>query len=109
MGMIQEILSPIRDALYRKSSPELLLWLRRYQQRLQQEKYTNAERKEHMNQVNPKYVLRNYLAQMAIEKSEEGDDALVHTLLDVMRNPYDEQPEHEELAQKRPEWARNKL
>jgi len=104
----EELLAPIRDALYKKSTPELVLWLRRYQKRLQQEKYTNAERKAHMNRINPKYVLRNYLAQMAIEKSEEGDDSLVHTLLDVMRNPYDEQPEHEEFAQKRPEWARNK-
>ena len=82
--------------------------MRSYQQRLQQERDSDSERKEKMNRVNPKYVLRNYLAQMAIEKSEEGDDTLVHTLLDVMRNPYDEQPEHEEFAQKRPEWARNK-
>ena len=104
----EEILAPIRNALYQQSSPELVLWMRSYQQRLQQERDSDSERKEKMNRVNPKYVLRNYLAQMAIEKSEEGDDTLVHTLLDVMRNPYDEQPEHEEFAQKRPEWARNK-
>ena len=62
-----------------------------------------------MNQSNPKYVLRNYLAQLSIDKAEEGDNSLVNELLDVLRHPYDEQPSKEEFALKRPEWARNRV
>ena len=61
-----------------------------------------------MNAVNPKYVLRNYLAQLAIDDAEKGDLARLHRLERVLRNPYAEQPGEEDLAAKRPEWARNK-
>jgi len=61
-----------------------------------------------MSLANPKYVLRNYLAQQAIEALEQGDASVMMRLMDVLRQPYDEQPEHEALAERRPEWARNK-
>ena len=61
-----------------------------------------------MNLVNPKYVLRNYLSQLAIDKAEQGDFSLVNELLDVMRKPYDEQEDKEVYAKKRPDWARQK-
>ena len=65
-------------------------------------------RRNLMLKTNPKYVLRNYLSQKAIELAENGDFSLVHKLLDVMRRPYETQPSNEEFAKKRPDWAREK-
>ena len=61
-----------------------------------------------MNRINPKYVLRNYIAQLAIDKAEKGDALMVSELLEIFRHPYDEQPENQKFAEKRPEWARNR-
>lgn len=83
-------------------------WMQAYAVRLGQEPYDFAQWQHAMNQVNPKFVLRNYLAQQAIEKAEQGDYSEIYRLQDIMRNPYGEQPEHEAYAQKRPEWARHK-
>jgi len=83
-------------------------WLRAYINRLNQDNRSDAERKAAMDAVNPKYVLRNYLAQLAIDKAEEGDYNEVNELLDVLRNPYDDQPDKERFAKKRPDWARHR-
>ena len=86
----------------------LAAWLRRWHARAAAAGGTGEARRARMHAVNPKYVLRNYLAQQAIEAAEVGDDSLVHTLLEVMRRPYDEQPEHGAFAARRPEWARDR-
>ncbi|WP_254245021.1 hypothetical protein [Hymenobacter sp. BRD67] len=61
-----------------------------------------------MLRANPKYVLRNYLAQQAIEAAEAGDLTPLETLFRVLKTPFDEHPEHEALAARRPDWASNK-
>lgn len=95
----------LRDAGY---IAKINMWLETYQKRLDNDPQSPQQRQQKMNQVNPKYVLRNYLAQLAIDKAEAGDNSLVNELLEVLRHPYDEQPENEQYAVKRPEWARNK-
>ena len=62
-----------------------------------------------MNRVNPIYVLRNYLAQLAIDKAEQGDYARVREQLDVLRKPYEIQPGRGEFAALRPDWARTRV
>jgi serine/tyrosine/threonine adenylyltransferase len=85
----------------------LAAWLRRWHASCGADDSHDA-RRTRMHAVNPKFVLRNYIAQQAIELAESGDESMILTLLDVLRRPYAEQPEHNALMQKRPEWARNK-
>ncbi len=108
------LIAPLLDAYYQPEEltdshkRQISAWLRTYLKRLAQDGLSSAERRKRMNAVNPKYVLRNYLAQLAIDKAEAGDYSLVNDLLQVMRHPYAEQPENEEFARKRPEWARHR-
>lgn len=84
-------------------------WFINYSERLLLEPLTNEERKEKMNKTNPKYVLRNYMAQLAIDDADKGDYELIDELFNLLKKPYDEQPENEEWFKKRPEWARSKV
>ena len=88
--------------------PTLADWLQRYAARVQAAGQSPQQRREAMQTANPKYVLRNWLAQQAIDRAEQGDLAGITDLLDVMRHPYDEQPGREAFAGKRPEWARDR-
>jgi uncharacterized protein YdiU (UPF0061 family) len=83
-------------------------WFARYRRRISTDARSHIERKAAMDATNPWFVLRNYLAQEAIELAEKGDMSRVHALLDVARNPYTEQSKYAQFAGKRPEWARNK-
>ncbi len=84
------------------------LWFNTYQSRLQQQNRPDAERRTAMNAINPKYVLRNYMAQLAIDKAEQGDYSLVKELLELLRHPYDDQPDRNHFAAKRPDWAKHR-
>ncbi|MDC9728779.1 MAG: YdiU family protein [Methyloprofundus sp.] len=87
---------------------QIILWLRRYMVRLQLDGLSDKQRKSAMNLINPKYVLRNYMAQLAIDKAEQGDNSLIHELQVLLLHPYDEQASQEKWAEKRPDWARTK-
>ena len=88
--------------------PAFDAWAAAYRARLATEPGPEAERKARMDKVNPKYILRNYLAQTAIVKAEkERDFSEVDRLLALLKHPYDEQPEMESYAAPAPEWARH--
>jgi uncharacterized protein YdiU (UPF0061 family) len=108
------LLAPLRSAYYQpeglteQHQRQICDWLRAYLQRVARDGLSTEQRRQRMHAVNPKYVLRNYLAQMAIDKAEAGDHSLVSELLQVMRQPYAEQPGNEAFAEKRPDWARHR-
>jgi uncharacterized protein YdiU (UPF0061 family) len=106
-GSADELLAPLAPAFYQPQAPHdrLAAWLLRYAARARSE---GPQRASRMASVNPKYVFRNYLAQQAIDALEAGDAAPLERLMRVLRRPYDEQPENEEFAARRPEWARSK-
>jgi uncharacterized protein YdiU (UPF0061 family) len=106
-------LAPLEEAFYdaaKRQGAESALndWLARYAARLATDPQSSAQRCAQMNAANPRYVLRNYLAQQAIDRATAGDLGGVHELLEVMRHPYEDQPGREALARKRPEWARHR-
>jgi len=109
-----ELIAPLRAAYYspEELSPErvgpLASWLRRYLGTLIDRGTPQAERLARMRAANPKYVLRNYLAQLAIDEVERGETSKLLELLELLRRPYDDQPGRDELAQKRPDWARQR-
>lgn len=94
---------PLRDLFIDR--PAFDAWAIQYRARLQQEQSKDAERRLAMHAVNPKYVLRNYLAQVAIEKAQNKDFSEIGKLLGILEKPFDEQPEHDKYAALPPDWA----
>jgi serine/tyrosine/threonine adenylyltransferase len=84
-------------------------WFLLYENRLKSNSLPPALRKQKMDAINPKYVLRNYLAQMAIDAAEKGDFSLVTDFFEMLKKPYEEQPVFNKWYQKRPDWAKNKI
>lgn len=111
---LDAVLAPLADAWYR---PEEIVgdvaagigsWLVDWARRVRIGGLADDERRRRMDLCNPRFVLRNYLAQEAIDAAEAGDVTLLHELHDVLRRPYDEQPGKERFAARRPEWARHR-
>lgn len=95
-------------ALFHDYRDAFAAWLQRYSLCLRHGGEDSAARIARMNAANPRFVLRNYLAQQAIDRAEQGDTGPIHALLDALRRPYEEQPGREIYHAKRPEWARHK-
>ncbi len=95
--------APIRDLFIDRNAFDG--WSVEYRLRLRREQSRDDERGPRMNRVNPKYVLRNYLAQVAIDNAQRGDFSEVDRLLTLLQQPFDEQPEHDDYARLPPDWA----
>ncbi len=80
-------------------------WVNQYRQRLSQNTLAPAKRRQAMHRINPKYILRNYLAQVAIDKTAAGDLEELARLQQVLAHPYDEQEQFNDYAKLPPDWA----
>lgn len=87
--------------------PAFDAWAHRYARRLQAEHSVDRYRQEKMNRVNPKFVLRNYLAQQAIEKAQHKDFSEIDRLLTLLQNPYSDQPAMDAYAAPPPNWGKH--
>jgi len=82
-------------------------WIERYKARLKTENSYDQTRKESMNAVNPKYVLRTYIAEQAIREAvEKGNYSEIENVRKLLMRPFDEQPENQKYAEEPPEWAK---
>jgi uncharacterized protein YdiU (UPF0061 family) len=111
----EERLRPILEAFYQpgdmsaQHEAAMVEWLTRWAQRVEDQGTPSDERRASMNAMNPCYVLRNYLAQTAIDAWEaDGDAQPILRLLQTLRTPYEEQPDTLDLREKRPDWARDR-
>jgi uncharacterized protein YdiU (UPF0061 family) len=103
-NLAQEI-SPLRDDFLDREGFDA--WYSRYRARLLVENSEDRVRHDLMQATNPKYILRNYLAQIAIDKAEAGDYSEVDRLLRLLQQPFAEQPEMEAYAALPPDWGRH--
>ena len=94
---------PVRDLFL--DLPGIDGWLADYRARLALDARDDAARREAMNRVNPKFVLRNHLAETAIRQAKEKDFSELARLAAVLQRPFDEQPENEAYAALPPDWA----
>jgi serine/tyrosine/threonine adenylyltransferase len=96
---------PLRDFFLDRGAFDQ--WARRYKDRLRKEGSRDDDRLVRMNCINPKYVLRNYLAQTAIEKAQQKDFSEIDRLLTLLQNPYSDQPGMDTYAALPPNWGKH--
>ena len=81
-------------------------WAKKYRDRLGKENTKTADRKASMLKTNPKYIFRNYMAEIAIRKAEDEQDySEIDRLLTLLQSPFDEHPDCEEYAKHPPAWS----
>ena len=97
--------SNVRDMFMQRDAFDA--WAQVYRQRLHDEASVDSLRAVAMNQVNPKYVLRNHLADVAIQRAKLGDFSEVQKLHELLLRPFDEHPENEAYANFPPDWAQH--
>ncbi|CNH47014.1 selenoprotein O [Yersinia aldovae] len=97
--------SPLRDDFIDRAGFDS--WFSRYRTRLQQEPVDDAQRQLAMKAVNPKYILRNYLAQLAIDHAEKDDILPLQRLHQALQQPFADQPEFDSLADLPPDWGKH--
>ena len=96
--------APIRDLFLQRDAFDR--WAEHYMNRLSEERSDDRQRSKHMKQTNPKYILRNYMVEIAIRKAEdEKDYSEIDQLFSLLQSPFDEQPELEHYAGFPPDWA----
>ena len=87
--------------------PAFDAWAQRYAAALRHAGVPDAERRQAMHAVNPKYILRNHLAETAIRRAaDQRDFSEVTRLHTLLTRPYDDQPEFDTYAAEPPDWAR---
>ncbi len=96
---------PVRDLFVDREAFDD--WQVRYHERLASDTLSADERQSLMENSNPKFVLRNYLTQRAIEQAQNGDFSEVDRLLELLRHPFDEQADWEDYASFPPDWGKN--
>lgn len=101
----QQARSPLRDEFIDRAAFDA--WYQQYRQRLQQEQVSDAERQRAMKAVNPRLILRNYLAQQAIEDAEKDDVGRLQRLHQALLRPFDDAPEYDDLAALPPDWGKH--
>jgi uncharacterized protein YdiU (UPF0061 family) len=83
-------------------------WFVRYKARLEKETSKMSQRVALMQSVNPKYILRNYLAEVAIRKAEDLNEYdEIETLFQLLKKPFDSHEGYETYDSEPPEWAQN--
>ncbi|MDP8635307.1 YdiU family protein [Serratia marcescens] len=101
----QQAQSPLRDEFIDRAAFDA--WYQQYRQRLQQEQVSDAERQRAMKAVNPRLILRNYLAQQAIKDAEKDDVGRLQRLHQALLRPFDDAPEYDDLAALPPDWGKH--
>lgn len=97
--------SPLRDDFIDRAAFDS--WFSRYRLRLQQESIDDVQRQQAMKAANPKYILRNYLAQLAIDHAEKDDIEFLQRLHQALQHPFADQPEFNDLAELPPDWGKH--
>jgi len=83
---------------------QLKSWLKLYEKRLEKEEVSKEDRLVKMKAINPKYILRNYMLQDAIDAAEDGDYTLVNEFLKIAQNPFGDHPKYEHYTKPKPQW-----